>query len=159
MEIIVIDTGKFLKILSRDDDRHAAAADHFRNLRCQYGTHQNDPRNLALLHDLNIAKFCFLIMVCTAQKSHIALLKQTLGCAGCYLADRLGIQSGYNDPDLIDPSCPHGLGHRVRPVAGLLNGFSDPLTLLRAYGSSVQKPADCSRGYPCEPGNFFNGHL
>ena len=159
MKIIVIHTGKFFKVLTCDDDRNAAAADHFLHLRRHFGAHQDDPGHLALLHDLHIAEFRIRIMFCTAQESHISLLKQCTRSSGCDLADRIGVQAGDDDPHLIDPSCAHGLGHRIGPVTGLFDRLSDTLPLFRAYGTTVEIPADCSRRNTCQPGNFFYGHV
>ena len=43
MKIVMVNTGKFFKILTGDDDRHAAVADGLRNLGCEDRSHEDDP--------------------------------------------------------------------------------------------------------------------
>ena len=86
-------------------------------------------------------------------------MRQLLRGARYDLADRIRIDTGNNNPDLIRSPGPHGLGHGIGAVSGLIDGSPYTFFLFFADGSAVEVSADCRGGDPRKLRNFFYSHF
>ena len=157
--VVVIYAGQIFKVLSGDHQRHRAVLQRDLLDVAESRGHENDPRDTVALHHFQILKLPVLILVRIAKDRQVILLQQFLRDAVHHLIDGFRENSGHDDPDLSHSAGPHGLGHEVRPIAGLLDSLRHAFSFFFAQRSSVEIPADGRGGDPRKPSHFLNCHL